>query len=96
MNAESILMRFFLGQNGMASGTLDAGAFTIFGGASAHLFGSIAGNFDGSAASAGQRGTADGTMLPAPLTQFNGLSVQRLRNRRCGLLVHQSLPHAGF
>jgi len=67
MNAESVPVQLFLGQNGMASGTLDAGALTVFGGAGAHLFGSIAGIFDGSAASAGQRGTADGTMLAEPL-----------------------------
>jgi hypothetical protein len=67
LHAAGLPVQLFLGQNGMASGTLDAGALTVFGGAGANLFGSIAGIFDGSAASAGQRGTADGTMLAEPL-----------------------------
>ncbi|MDB5415935.1 MAG: hypothetical protein JWR10_4270 [Rubritepida sp.] len=69
LNASGTPVELFLGTAGSTSGTLDARALSVYGGASASLFGSIAGIGGGAAAAAGRRGTASGTLLNEPLPQ---------------------------
>ncbi len=67
LSAANTPVSLFLGPSGIATGTLDASALSVFGGASANLFGSIAGITGGAAAATGQRGTSGGTLLTEPL-----------------------------
>ncbi|WP_421995253.1 beta strand repeat-containing protein [Roseococcus sp.] len=80
LNAANTPVQLFLGTGGTTTGTLSASALSVFGGASANLFGSIGGIADGSAAAKGQRGTAGGTLLAEPLPRptsylFNNCAI---------------------
>ncbi|WP_165585416.1 filamentous hemagglutinin N-terminal domain-containing protein [Roseococcus sp. SYP-B2431] len=67
LNASSTPVLLFLGPDGNATGTLSAGALSVFGGAGANLFGAIAGISGGAAAATGRRGTSGGSLLVEPL-----------------------------
>lgn len=67
LNAASTPVSLFLGTGGSTSGTLDASALSVFGGAGANLFGTIAGIAGGPAAAVGRRGTSGGSLLTEPL-----------------------------
>ncbi|MDB5378717.1 MAG: hypothetical protein JWR00_3163, partial [Rubritepida sp.] len=80
LGATNTPVRLFLGAGGSATGTLDASALSVFGGASANLFGTIGGIAGGPAAATGRRGTSGGTLLVEPLPSptlylFNNCSI---------------------
>lgn len=67
LNAAGTPVSLFLGPSGSANGTLSASALSVFGGAGANLFGTIAGIAGGPAAAVGRRGTSGGSLLTEPL-----------------------------